>query len=441
MAEPNEKRIRAINPNVDIDVGIQQMQSNEKTAEQRSRNTNRNDNDNQPQGLDFKPWQQLPEFIAMGLAIYHLRALHIIVATATPTLTNEFHVLCDIGWYGSAHRLTTCSTQFLFGNFYVKWVLISAVLVLGIGSIVPASARSSAAFIIGRAVSGCGAAGILNGVLIPICNSTVGGLECIAMIVVLVIGGSLTAYVTWRWCKIKALNIPSLSIFMGSIVCLLLALQWGGTAYSWSSGRAIAVLVVLRKDEATIPRSVVLDRTARPLPLWFQAIKSASAATSGTMSLPSTISLTTSAISSGFILSFLGSNMAAVGFGFLTAFTPDTMRAAWIGWQVLLATGIGLGFPMPWSAVQVALKHRNKEKEVAVGMAEVGFTIEIGAGLGWRSVRIYSGINLLREGLQGLSGIGVSNASVKSAEDAERVALGVYDSAVTRCFWVGVAAG
>lgn len=74
--------------------------------------------------------------------------------------------------------------------------------------------------------------------------------------------------------KIKQLNIMSLLIFTGSVVCLLLALQWGGTTYSWSSGRVIAPLVVaavsfagfiafevLQKDAATIPRSVILNRT------------------------------------------------------------------------------------------------------------------------------------------------------------------------------------
>lgn len=75
--------------------------------------------------------------------------------------------------------------------------------------------------------------------------------------------------------KIKKLNIPSLLIFTGSIVCLLLALQWGGTTYPWNSGKVVAPLVVssvsfaaflayesLREGEAMIPRSVIFNRTA-----------------------------------------------------------------------------------------------------------------------------------------------------------------------------------
>lgn len=74
--------------------------------------------------------------------------------------------------------------------------------------------------------------------------------------------------------KVKQLNIPSLLVLTVSIMCLLLALEWGGTTYSWSSGRVIALLVVagvaftafvcteiLLKDRATIPRSVLANRT------------------------------------------------------------------------------------------------------------------------------------------------------------------------------------
>jgi hypothetical protein len=62
-------------------------------------------------------------------------------------------------------RPTTCSTQFLFGKpyeqFHVKWILVSALAILGVGSIMSASA----AFIVGRAIAAYGSAGILNGVL------------------------------------------------------------------------------------------------------------------------------------------------------------------------------------------------------------------------------------------------------------------------------------
>ena len=41
-----------------------------------------------------------------------------IVATAIPRITEEFHSLGDIGWYGSAYQLTTAASQLIFGRVY-----------------------------------------------------------------------------------------------------------------------------------------------------------------------------------------------------------------------------------------------------------------------------------------------------------------------------------
>jgi len=44
--------------------------------------------------------------------------------------------------------------------------------------------------------------------------------------------------------KIMQLDPLGTVCFLPSIVCLLLALQWGGSKYDWSDGRIIALLVV-----------------------------------------------------------------------------------------------------------------------------------------------------------------------------------------------------
>lgn len=61
---------------------------------------------------------------------------------------------------------------------------------------------------------------------------------------------------------------------MPAIICLVLALQWGGNQYAWSSPRVIATLVVFavlfvawivlqwfQGEEATVPWSVASQRS------------------------------------------------------------------------------------------------------------------------------------------------------------------------------------
>lgn len=93
-----------------------------------------------------------------------------ILATAIPRITNEFGSLTDVAWYGSSYLFAVCCLQLMFGKFYtyysVKWVFLAAVIVFEIGSLIAAVAPSSAVLIVGRTVSGLGAAGIFAGAII-----------------------------------------------------------------------------------------------------------------------------------------------------------------------------------------------------------------------------------------------------------------------------------
>ncbi len=86
-----------------------------------------------------------------------------------PQITDEFKSVTDIGWYGSAYLLATCAFQLLFGKLYtfysIKTIFLTSITLFEIGSAVCGAAPTSVAFIIGRAVSGVGAAGIFSGVV------------------------------------------------------------------------------------------------------------------------------------------------------------------------------------------------------------------------------------------------------------------------------------
>ena len=98
-----------------------------------------------------------------------------IIATAIPYITNDFHSVEDIGWYGSAYMLTAAIFTPLSGRIYqlhsTKWVFLVCILVFEVGSALCGAAPSSAAFVVGRAIAGIGAAGIFCGgimIIVPL---------------------------------------------------------------------------------------------------------------------------------------------------------------------------------------------------------------------------------------------------------------------------------
>jgi MFS family permease len=137
-------------------------------------------------------------------------------ATAIPQITSDFHSLNDIGWYGSSYLiaqmalLPTCGRLYTFYN--IKWVYCTSLAVFEIGSIIAAVAPNSAALIIGRAVSGLGAAGLVSGTttILSYCvplkkqamlSPIVLGMFNVGSAVGPLVGGSITdnKKLTWRF--------------------------------------------------------------------------------------------------------------------------------------------------------------------------------------------------------------------------------------------------
>ena len=93
----------------------------------------------------------------------------LIISTAIPAITNDFHAEDDIGWYGTAYLLTNCAFVLVFGKLYtflsVKITFLTAVVLFELGSAICGAAPNSIAFIIGRAIAGLGAGGVQSGVV------------------------------------------------------------------------------------------------------------------------------------------------------------------------------------------------------------------------------------------------------------------------------------
>lgn len=472
----------------------------------------------------------IPSVIALYLAFFLVSLDRTIIATAIPTITDEFHSLNDVGWYASAYMLTTCSFQLIMGRIYTfynpKWVFLCAICLFEVGSLICATAPNSIAFIIGRAVAGAGSSGIFSGAIVIMMNlvplhkrsilqGMMGAVFGISSVVGPLLGGVFTTKVSWRWCFYINLPIGGAAIivlmlilhvpkakkagtpwrqqvsqldpigtvfFISGIVCLLLALQWGGSTYAWGNGRIIALIILFvmcisvfigiqiwKKETATVPPRIVTQRSIASamwsqfcvgaammtlvyyVSIWFQAIKDVSAIKSGIDTLPLLLSLVVSSISAGFLVAKVGyytpfmignSVVMSIGAGLITTWTPDTTHPKWIGYQVVFGFGLGMGMQQASLAVQAVLSR----KDAPIGIALVMFCQQLGGAV-FVSIGQSVFTNRLVEGLNNVAGISPDVVVNTGATDIRHVVnpsnlpgvLVAYNEALRKTFTVVLA--
>ncbi|RMZ90186.1 hypothetical protein DV736_g2602, partial [Chaetothyriales sp. CBS 134916] len=468
----------------------------------------------------------------MYLTIFLVSIDRLIVGVAVPRITDDFHSLGDVGWYGSAYLLTTCAFTLFWGRVFTfyspKWVYLSSLVVFEVGSAVSGAAPTSKALIIGRAIAGIGSAGLFQGNITiivhilplherPQYTGFIGMMMGIASAAGPLLGGAFTDGPGWRWCfylnlpcggivlvlLLFFLHIPRENLqrkpptlkqvvtrfdFFGiffllpSIICLLLALQWGGLTYSWSNARVIALLVssgilliiflIIQRwkgENATVPghifwnRSIVagvwfsffmfaaLQTAIYFLPVWFQAIKGASAIKSAIMNLPMLLGLSITLVLAGVLTKktghyvpwmILSSILSTIGMGLISTFTPHTEHSAWIGYQAFFGLGLGLGMQQPLLAVQTVLAR----EDVPTGASLMILSQTLGG-----AVFISVGNNLLdsqltRE-LAPISGIDIDTVTKIGATDLRTMipasklpqVLIAYNAALRSTFYLATA--
>lgn len=177
----------------------------------------------------------------------------------------------------------------LYKYFSAQLVYLVSVVIFLVGSILAAAAPNSAALIVGRALQGWGCSGTLGGSVLMISYVAepkkrpmlIGMWMSVFMFSTIIgplLGGAFTSEVTWRWCFwinlpvggpvialvvlffkvpkhikpapatwveiLRQLDLPGFALLLTSLVCLTVALQWGGQTKPWSDGSVIATLVM-----------------------------------------------------------------------------------------------------------------------------------------------------------------------------------------------------
>ena len=424
--------------------------------------------------------------------------------------------------------------QLPLGRFYrfypPRWVYMTLVVIFMVGSAIGAGAMNSTTIIVGRAVHGLGLGGVLSGSIIlvtenaplrkrPILFGVLMACMNIGAIIGPLIGGALTSNASWRWCflinipigltvvlilfffvkptpskdhdrpwadKLRHLDPLGAALLLPCVVCLVLALQWAGSTYSWSNWRIILLWVVggllavafaaaqvTRPEVATIPPHVAAQRTVVAslwyqtmtgglmmvttywLPVWFQAIQDVSPVESGVRTIALVLSQALGSVMGGGFAQLIGypspvmmagSIFAAAGSGMLSTLSVDEPSRHWIGYQILVGLGLGFGTQQASLAVQTILA----DEDIPSGISLIFFGMQLGGSVfvciaqnvfNQRFIHLAAAAAIPGLDLSSLLDSGATHITDMVKDEAGRVKLvGVYNTALTSTFYVSIAA-
>lgn len=193
--------------------------------------------------------------------------------------------------------------------------------------------------------------------------------------------------------KLKRIDWIGNTLFVASVVAVLIALSWAGTVYAWSTFRIIVPLVlgfvgfgiflVYERTkfckEPTMPVHLFTNRTSLIafiltflhsvvtiwalyfLPIYFQGVLGSTPGRSGVQLLPTVLFLIPFAATGGKLVArfgryrpihLAGYATMVVGFGLFSIFSATSPTAAWVIYQAIEAAGAGLIIPALLPAVQ-----------------------------------------------------------------------------------------
>lgn len=287
--------------------------------------------------------------------------------------------------------------------------------------------------------------------------------------------------------RILRLDPLGAALFLPAVVCLLLALEWAGATYAWANWRIILLFVLggllaiawalsqaLRPEVAALPFRIARQRTVLSsfffqlltggcmlvvtywLSIWFQALADVSALESGIRTIALVLSQALGAVLGGGLAQLVGypspvmmasAVLASLGSGLLATLTPAAPERHWLGYQVLVGLGLGLGTQQASLSVQTVVA----EADLPAAIPLIFFGMQFGG-----SVFVCIAQNVFNQDLSRLLGDGTAIPGVTAATvlatgvteirdlvhnaaDLQKL-LTIYNKSITDTFFVAAAA-
>jgi EmrB/QacA subfamily drug resistance transporter len=346
-----------------------------------------------------------------------------IVATALPTIVADLGGAGHMAWVVTAYMLAEAVSTVLAGKlgdlFGRKRIFQASAIIFVTGSAIAGIANSMAILIVARAIQGFGAGALMVTAMALIADviplrergkyqGALGAVFGVTTVIGPLVGGLFTDYATWRWCFYINVPIAAIMIVMAARTIptiraaarpvidyagiglvavasssIILALEWGGTEYDWTSPLIIGlfvasavlyaafVLVELRAQEPMLPMGLFRNSVFTVcsilsfavgfamfgamtfLPTYLQFVDGISATMSGFRMLPLVIGLLGTSILSGSVVGSTGrykvfpiAGTAVMTLGLYLLSTMDPETGVWLESLYLLVLGAGLGLAM-----------------------------------------------------------------------------------------------
>jgi len=407
-----------------------------------------------------------PKFVATLIAVALVSVLtaldQTVVSTALPHMIADLQGAAILGWVFTAYLVAATATVALAGKladlFGRRALFLGAVMVFLVGSLLCGLANSMLPLVLSRAVQGIGA-GAINALSLIVMADLFSARErgkwqainnvgfATASAVGPSVGGVLSDTISWRW--IFLINIPVCAVILGvvwyglehtpmhvrrpaidwrgatwsmvGIVCVLLALTWGGNEFAWISPQIGGLLVITalaavllrraeqRADDPLVPAGIVCGPVVPYAcvaifgqffvwftmiliaPLRLQLVLGESATHAGALLTPGIVIAPVSAFIAGQLVSRRGKSRLTARIGGLCLVIGPAMllyvpaRAAdlWVLLSFAVA-GLGTGFCGP--SLMTAFQNVIARHQIGAGLGLFSLFRQLGSSVGTAAI-------------------------------------------------------